>query len=426
MWLYIYIGGLLLASVISLFFSTLTYSLRDFSRTRLAEYLGTHNGDKWFEPITLHADDLIFVTAFNRLFSNIAICVLAFICFDQFHFSTLLRNTLMVLVAGFITTFCSITIPQAAAKYGGPEIIGFFAAILNFLRIVLFPFTWLTHSTDELMRRILGVKIEVPDEKVDEDILSAVEEGEIEGVVDEQERDMIESVIELRGTTTGQIMTARQDITAIDVESADLASIKKILQQCGHTRLPVYELSLDHVIGVIHVRDLIPLLGAPPEKFDIRPMLRPPFFVPESKPLRDLLTDFRLQKIQIAIVLDEYGTTSGVATVEDILEELVGDISDEHDKEEPAMLKRLDDRVVEADARIRVDEFNRLSGVTLREDGGYETLGGFLTTAMSRIPEKGAVFEQDGVKYTILDAEPQRVKRVRIEVLPPPARRESA
>jgi CBS domain containing-hemolysin-like protein len=426
MWLYVYIGGLLLASVFTLFFSILTYSLRDFSRTRLAEYLGKHNGDKWFEPITRNADDLIFLTAFGRLFSNIAVCVQTFICFDQFQFSTFLRNTLMVFVAGFIATFCSITIPQAAAKYGGPEFIGFFAPILSLLRILLFPFTRLAHATDEIIRRILGVKIEVPDEKVDEDILSAVEEGEIEGVVDEQERDMIESVIEFRGTTAGQIMTARQDISSIDVESADLASVKKLLQQCGHTRLPVYESSLDHVIGVIHVRDLIPLLGVPPEQFDIRPLLRPPFFVPETKPLRDLLTDFRLQKIQIAIVLDEYGSTAGIATVEDILEELVGDIADEHDKEEPAMLKRIDERVCEADARIRIDEFNRLSGVTLPEDAGYETLGGFLTTAMSRIPEKGAVFEQDGVKYIILDAEPQRVKRVRIELQPAQARRESA
>src|SRR5262249_38675621 len=159
----------------------------------------------------------------------------------------------------------------------------------------------------------------------------------------------------------------------------------------------------------IHLRDLIPYFGATPEKFDVRPLIRPPFFVPETKPLRDLLTDFRLQKIQIAVVLDEYGSTSGVATVQDILEELVGDIADEHDKEEPAMLKRIDDRVCEADARIRIEEFNRLAGISLREDAGYETLGGFLTTAMARIPDKGAVFEQDGVKYTILDAEPQRV-----------------
>jgi CBS domain containing-hemolysin-like protein len=153
--------------------------------------------------------------------------------------------------------------------------------------------------------------------------------------------------------------------------------------------------------------------------------MRPAFFVPETKPLSDLLHDFRLQKIHIAIVLDEYGGTAGLVTIEDVLEELVGDISDEHEPVEPAMFNRIDDHNMEADARIYIDELNRLAGLNLPEDAGYDTLGGFVSTTLGRIPEAGAEFQYDGAKFIVLDAEPQRVKRVKIELTPLPTEGEA-
>jgi len=149
--------------------------------------------------------------------------------------------------------------------------------------------------------------------------------------------------------------------------------------------------------------------------------MRPAIFVPETKRLRDLLADFRLQKVQMAVVLDEYGSTAGVVSIEDILEELVGEIGDEHEPVEPPMFKKLDDRTAEADGRIDIEQLNRLLGLTLPEDAGYDTLAGYLLAALARIPEKGTVHEQDAVRFTVLDAEPQRVKRVKIELLPHPA-----
>src|SRR5439155_15157078 len=142
---------------------------------------------------------------------------------------------------------------------------------------------------------------------------------------------------------------------------------------------------------------------------------------PMTKPLRDLLNDFRLQKIHIAIVNDEYGGTAGLVTIEDVLEELVGEISDEHEPSEPAMLKRLSDTIAEVDARIRLDEFNRVMGLNLPEEQGYETIGGYLSTTLGRIPPTGFVMSAAGAKFTILDAEPQRVNRIRVELLPQPA-----
>src|SRR5690606_181792 len=130
----------------------------------------------------------------------------------------------------------------------------------------------------------------------------------------------------------------------------------------------------------------------------------------------DLLQDFRLQKVHMAIVLDEYGGTAGLVTIEDLLEELVGDISDEHEPVEPAMFKRIDEQTAEVDARIYLYELNRLMGLELPEDEGYSTLGGFVSTTLGRIPEAGAVFSHQGATFTVLDAEPQKVNRVRIQL----------
>jgi CBS domain containing-hemolysin-like protein len=230
---------------------------------------------------------------------------------------------------------------------------------------------------------------------------------------------MIESVIEFRATQAGQIMTARPEIVGLDLH-ATLTEVKRTLEESGHSRVPVYDGTLDHIVGVLYARDLLKHLGLPPENFNIRSAIRPAIYVPETKPLRDLLNDFRLQKVHIAIILDEYGGTAGLVTIEDILEELVGDISDEHEPTEPAMLRRLDDQTWEADARVYLDELNRQVGLTIPEDQGYDTLGGFVSTTLGRIPTPGAQFEHSHARYTVLDAEPQKINRVKIELLPVP------
>lgn len=267
------------------------------------------------------------------------------------------------------------------------------------------------------MHRAVGNRSDPEPEQIEKDILSAVEDGEEEGVVDAQEREMIESVIEFHDIEVSQTMTARPEIVAIEL-AATLDEVKRITEESGHSRIPVIDGTLDHIIGILYARDLLKHLGRPPEEFDIRSAMRPAMFVPESKLVRDLLLDFRMQKVHIAIVLDEYGGTAGLVTIEDILEELVGEISDEHEPQEPAMLKRIDELTYEADARLYIDEVNRQLGLNLPEDAGYDTLGGFVSTTLGRIPQKGTTFQADGARYTVIDAEPQRVKRLKVELIP--------
>ena len=277
------------------------------------------------------------------------------------------------------------------------------------------------HVIDDSVRRATGATMVVePAATIEREILSAVEEGEKEGVVDEQEREMIESVIQFRATTAGQIMTPRPEIIALELGST-LNHVKQTLEESGHSRIPVYDGTLDHVVGILYARDLLKFLGQATLKFDIRSAMRPAYFVPDTKPLRDLLHDFRVKKVHLAIVLDEYGGTTGLVTIEDVLEELVGDISDEHEPLEPAMFKPLSETTAEADARMYIDQLNRRMSLNLPEDAGYDTVGGYVTTTLGRIPEAGTSFEHEGAKFTVLDAEPQKVNRVRIELIPQPA-----
>jgi len=220
-------------------------------------------------------------------------------------------------------------------------------------------------------------------------------------------------------------MTARPEIIGLELK-ATLLEVKNLVEESGHSRIPVYDGTLDHIVGILYARDLLKHLGLPPERFDIRSAMRPAFYVPETKPLRDLLRDFRLQKVHLAIVLDEYGGTAGLVTIEDILEELVGEISDEHEPHEPAMLNKQSESTADADARIYIDELNRTLGLTLPDDAGYDTLGGFISTTLGRIPEAGESFDHAGVKYTITDAEPHKVNRVKIEIQATEAMKEEA
>ncbi len=409
-----------LAALATFMFATLSYSLRDVSRVRLAEALEERGRTHLLELTLERLNELVLGTAIGRLLGNTLILLGVIYLFEQTTVSTLTRYLLSVLIAGGISLFVSVAIPHALARHAGDAIVASWARFLHGLRAVVLFITVPMHWIDDVIRRAVGASDEVESQHIEQEILSAVEEGAAEGIVGDQERAMIESVIQFRDTTAGQIMSARPEIVGLSL-AAELEEVKRVIEESGHSRVPVYDGTLDHVVGILYARDLVHYVGQPAEQFDLRSALRPPIYVPETKPLRDLLHDFRVQKVHIAIVLDEYGGTAGLITIEDILEELVGDISDEHEPLEPAMFKRLSENVAEADARIYIDELNRLMGLNLPEDAGFDTLGGYVSTTMGHIPEKDETFDASGVRFTVLDAEPQKVNRVKVELIQQPA-----
>ncbi|HRK30662.1 MAG TPA: hemolysin family protein [Tepidisphaeraceae bacterium] len=418
--------GAFCASLLAMLFSTLTYSLRDFSRAKLAEALNRRGEQHLYELLLERANDLIFTTAVGRLLANLLVLIFILELSANPEWNKWFHYGIAVGATAVICGACSVAIPHALSRHAAEAIIASHARFLMGWRVLLLPLTRLMNGVDAIVGRLAGGSRTRGDEQtekhdeIEQEILSAVEEGEKEGVVDETEREMITSVIEFGDTTVSQIMTARTEIIALPIDSS-LQSVKLALAESGHSRIPLYEATLDRIVGVLYARDLLKYVGAPAERFDIRSVMRQPLYVPKTKILRDLLSDFRVQKIHIAIVLDEYGGTAGLLTIEDIMEELVGDISDEHEPLEQALFKRLTDQSADADARIYIDELNRQFGLNLPEDAGFDTLGGFITTTIGRIPPTGTVIEHAFVRYTILDAEPQKVNRVRIDLMPQPA-----
>lgn len=419
---------LAIAPLLTLLLTTLTYALRDLSRVRLADALGRRGRDEMYEPTLEYAADLSFVTGAARLMCNTLVLIAMIdICrhargnaepdFIEYFVAAVAATLLLCVV--------SLALPRAIANHIGEDVIARFIGPLHFARFVLRPVTQIMHTVEHLVERSRPSQTALQAESLaEEEILDAVSEGEDAGVVDDRQRELIESVMEFRNATADDVMTLRQQIVALPI-TATPAAVLATIEKSGLSRIPVYEESIDKIVGVLYARDLLTRLSEIRNRFDLRAMLRTPLYVPRTKLLRDALQEFRLQKVHIAIVSDEYGGTAGLITIEDILEQLVGEISDEHEPSGPEMFKRLDDNRAEVDAGIDISDFNNVMGVTIPDADDYDTLGGFITKEMQRIPEVDATLESNGARFTVLEASPTKVLRVLVE-LSSSAARESA
>ncbi|MHC4720593.1 MAG: hemolysin family protein [Planctomycetota bacterium] len=178
--------------------------------------------------------------------------------------------------------------------------------------------------------------------------------------------------------------------------------------------MPVYEDNIDNIVGLIYAKDLLADIGRGGGDFKLRDKMRGTYFVPETKPIRTLLHEFQNQKLHIAILLDEYGGTAGIVTLEDILEELVGEITDEYEKPVPGPIKRIDEETIEVDARTYIDDLNEEFELSLPEDEDYDTVGGFVFSHLGYVPKSGEAFDYENLNFTISSAEARRIKRLRI------------
>jgi CBS domain containing-hemolysin-like protein len=247
----------------------------------------------------------------------------------------------------------------------------------------------------------------------EEDIKALVETGEQQGVLDVEERDMIHSVFALGDKKVHEVMVPRTDIVAIDVNTPPQEVLETVVK-AGHSRIPVYEGSPDQIIGVLYVKDLFRRLARGEKEMTIRPFLRPAQFVPETKKVDELLREMQKDKVHIAIVVDEYGGTAGLVTIEDLVEEIVGEIRDEYDVENEMILPVSENEAV-MDARVPFSEVQETFGIEPPEGvADFDTLGGFVTHELGRLPKVGETIERDGVKFVVESVEGRRVGRVRV------------
>ncbi|MCK4602564.1 MAG: HlyC/CorC family transporter, partial [Phycisphaerae bacterium] len=216
-------------------------------------------------------------------------------------------------------------------------------------------------------------------------------------------------------TQAGEIMTPRTDIFALPVETPREKAAERIVR-AGHSRVPVYEGDLDNIIGVLYAKDLLAPTD-PPQQAHLREIMRKPYFVPETKVLDDLLREFKARKVHIAVVLDEYGGTAGLVTIEDLLEEIVGEISDEYDADAVAPMNRIDSRTAEVDGRLYIDDLNDAMNLAIPEDEDYDTVAGFVFSELGYIPAVGEEVSSHGAKFTVLAADERKITRLRVEVM---------
>jgi CBS domain containing-hemolysin-like protein len=247
---------------------------------------------------------------------------------------------------------------------------------------------------------------------IKEDELRNIVESETdEGTIEVEEREMIEGVFEFGDTTVKEVMIPRIDMVCADLlgQSSELLDV---IVKSRHSRIPVFEDRVDHIKGIIYVKDLLHSV-IEGRKWEVREIMREPYFIPENKNIDELLTDFKSNRVHMAIVLDEYGGTSGLVTLEDLIEEIFGEIQDEYDDEDP-LFEWSEDGILVADARIAIDELNLLINTELPQDG-YETLGGFIYNHLGHVPDPGETFTFEQFSLVIGDVAGQRITNVRIE-----------
>jgi magnesium and cobalt exporter, CNNM family len=243
----------------------------------------------------------------------------------------------------------------------------------------------------------------------EEELRTLVDVGAREGVVERSEREMIHKVFELEDTLVREVMVPRPDMFCLDV-TIEPAQLLPLLREQLHSRVPVYEETVDQIVGVLYTKDLLPYLSGLPADFSLRPHLHPPYFVPGSKRADALLREFQAKKLHLAVVVDEYGGTAGLVTLEDLLEELVGEIRDEYDEDE-RLIQRVAPRSFRVSGRLAIDELNTVTGLQIPDDA-FDTVGGWVLDLFGRVPHKGEKTEADGVRVAVEKVERTRVLEV--------------
>ncbi|RMD87419.1 MAG: HlyC/CorC family transporter, partial [Calditrichaeota bacterium] len=247
------------------------------------------------------------------------------------------------------------------------------------------------------------------------EILVLLEETEYDRNIDPEKRSMIHSIFELGETEVHEIMIPRTDMVCVE-ENTSLKELTKIIKDKGHTRIPLYRQKVDNILGIIHAKDLLPyLINEKGKQVKLSDLARPAYFVPESKKLYQLLREFQQQKSHMAIVVDEYGGTAGLITLEDVIEEIVGDIQDEYDQEAP-LYRKLSENVYLVDAKIDLHELNELLNIELPTEGGFESLAGFILSLIGYLPKEKEVVTWHGYTFTIEKVVRNRIIRVKMQI----------
>jgi len=310
-------------------------------------------------------------------------------------------------VVGLVLLLGVQTLAKMVANHNSEKMGALVAGPIDGLVMLLSPLL----KVVDLLGRPLGSRASDRLAMREEELQLLLDVGPGDGIIEADEKEMIASIFEMGETTVREVMVPRIDIVAIEADTS-LREALDVIIACGHSRIPVYQGTIDNVVGLLYAKDLLRILRDGDADRPLRDLLRPAYFIPESKRVDDLLRELQQMKVHMAIVVDEYGGVAGLVTIEDLLEEIVGEIQDEYDFEEP-ISQWLSDYEVVFDARVDLDDVNREMDLELPTDES-DTLGGLIYAKLGRMPTKGDEVRLDGVRLLVLSMKGHRIGRVKI------------
>jgi putative hemolysin len=315
----------------------------------------------------------------------------------------------------FIILVFGEIVPKSLAVANAEAISKKVAKPIEIISNGLFPLIKVFKSVISTLYYFFGKKsVREKKEITEEDLITLIDAGKDEGVIKEEENAMIRNIFEFGDTMVKEVMIPRVDMDCIPSDTK-LNLILKLIKKMGHSRIPVYEETIDNIIGILYAKDLLGIYEqwyTSKEKFDLKEIIRKAYFVPENKKIDELLDIFQKDRIQIAIAIDEYGGTAGLVTMEDVVEEVVGEIIDEYDKETKSF-EMIGDNIVITDAIISIDKINEILNIEIPEND-FETLGGFIFDLLGRVPKKGEKIKYQNFQMIIEQVVKNRIRRVKI------------
>ena len=396
-------------------------ALRNFRWPRLEKVVGGEENLQRYEEALRREQSILDGLLVTRIVSSALLLLIIFSWgdlsageFDTSYFFQQLGIFLLIFLLGIhgIVRGFSRAMPERTLVLLLP--------LAKFLATLFRPVVWLMDVSGQLVTRLFGLQVRESEQvEARDDILDAVSEGERDGAIDDEEREMIENIMEVKDRAVTQVMTPRTSVFTIPLETPSQEALSRIASK-GHSRVPVVGESIDDVKGILYAKDILAVLAErdgplPP----IAEMMRPALFIPETKRTSELLSELRMAKVHLAVVVDEYGGMAGIITVEDIIEEIVGEIEDEHDANETGehpILRVVNDREAEVPATVFIDDLNEAMHLELPEGEDYDTVAGFLFTQMGRVPAVGEMCEFEDVAFEILQADERRIHLIKVTV----------
>jgi len=333
------------------------------------------------------------------------------------HNTNLPLGTLLfieVVVITFLVLIFGEIIPKTYAIAKSKKFANFVAKPLSIVLSIVYPIAFFFHKITDLIIRILPIKKEQTFDS-EEELMMVAEVGEEEGTLDHEESDMIQSVLEFKNKLVKEILTPRVDVVALD-STGTLDDAMDVIMNKKYSKIPVYKNRIDNIKGILYAKDIIPyLIGSRPE-IDLLKLTREPYFIPETKPIDEVMQEFKIKKTNIAVVVDEWGGTSGILTLEDIVEEVTGELRDPFDKEEYEIIKNKDGSSV-VDGSIHIYDIEENFDIEFPDDRDYDTLAGFILDDIGDIPQEGAKVILYNYQFKVLKVVSNRIDKIQVQVL---------